>query len=112
MSKNFSYHVIFRVNNGRNTICILKNYPYIGGLDFEYTGIAHLHKGDKYDKKKGERIAMLKARRKWHRAMYQLLRRKVSKAEERANEIWKMLDEYGKRYNADNAEIQKLVKEK
>jgi len=112
MSKNFSYHVIFRVNNGRDTTCILKNYPYIGGLDFEYTGVAHLHKGDKYDKKKGERIALLKARRKWHRAMGMLLIRKIDELDAQSNEAWRMIDKYWVRYNADNAEIQKLVKEK
>ena len=110
--RKFSYYVTFTVLNERDTFCKLIGNPYICEIGNDFTGIAHLHKGDKYDKKKGERIALLKARRKWHRAMYQLLRRKVSKAEERANEIWKMLDEYGKRYNADNAEIQKLVKEK
>ena len=112
MSKNFSYHVIFRVYNGKDTVCQLKNYPYIGGLNFQYTGIAHLHKGDKYDKKKGERIALLKARRKWHRAMCLLLNRKVKELLKEESDMYTMIIEYGRRYDLDNAEIQELVKEK
>ena len=110
MSK-FSYDVTFRVD-GKDTVCKLKSNPSICGIDTEFVGVAHLHKGDKYDKKKGERIALLKARRKWHRAMFQLLKRKAYEFEEKSNEAWKMVDKYGKRYGADNAEIQELVKEK
>lgn len=110
MSKNFSYNVTFRTD-GKDTICELKNCPYIWGLYTEYTGIAHLHKGDKYDKKKGERIALLKARRKWHRAMYQILRKKESELNEKKNEVNKKRMEYAGRYVLDNEEIYKMVNE-
>ena len=110
MSK-FSYDVTFRVD-GKDTVCKLKSNPSICGIDTEFVGVAHLHKGDKYDKKKGERIALLKARRKWHRAMCLLLNRKVKELLKEESDMYTMIIEYGRRYDLDNAEIQELVKEK
>ena len=109
MSKNFSYHIIFRVN-GKDTICYLGNYPYIGGLNYEYIGVAHLHKGDKYDKKKGERIALLKARRKWDYAMCMLFQRKIDELDAQTNEAYRMINKYCARYYSDDAKIKELVK--
>ena len=110
--RNFSYDVTFTVCDSKDTICKLKSNPSTCGIDKEFTGIAYLHEYDEYDKNKGERIALLKARRKWHRAMCMLLNQKGYEKHNEAMDAWKMSNEYGRRYGADNAEIQELVKEK
>ncbi len=111
-NRKFSYYVTFTVLNERDTFCKLIGNPYICEIGNDFTGIAHLHKGDKYDRKKGERIALLKARRKWHRAMCLLLNRKVKELLKEESDMYTMIIEYGRRYDLDNAEIQELVKEK
>lgn len=110
--RNFSYDVTFTVCDSKDTICKLKSNPSTCGIDTEFVGVAHLHKGDKYDKKKGERIALLKARRKWHRAMGMLLIRKIDELDAQSNEAWRMINKYWVRYHSDNVEIEELVKEK
>jgi hypothetical protein len=110
--RKFSYYVTFTVLNERDTFCKLIGNPYICEIGNDFTGVAHLHKGDKYDKKKGERIALLKARRKWHHAMRQFLLGKARELSQEANEVWLMAKEYGNRYGSDCTEIKQLVKEK
>ena len=110
--RKFSYYVTFTVLNERDTFCKLIGNPYICEIGNDFIGVAHLHKGDKYDKKKGERIALLKARRKWHHAMCMLLQRKIDELDAQSNEAYKMIKKYWGRYDADNAEIKELVKEK